>query len=155
MDAHSLIALFGQETGVPLALGESGTLGLAFDAGLTVQLEHDPGADALHCYVVLGRLPADATQGGALLRQLLQANAFCRDTDGATFGLDEATGDIILSRRLELARADTAWLQATLESMVAVAQAWQPRLAAAATTPAPAADAGAVLFAMPDPGMRA
>lgn len=153
MDAHSLITLFGQEAGVPLALGESGTVALAFEGGPTVQLEHDPGADALHCYVVIGQAPADAARGAALCRQLLQANAFGRDTDGATLGLDEGTGEIILSRRLELARADAAWLRATVESMVAVAQAWQQRLADAVAAPAP--PAGAVLFAMPDPGMRA
>ena len=151
MDVHSLIALFGQEAGVPLALGEAGTVALAFEGGPTVQLEHDPAIDALQCYAVIGRLPADAAGGAGLLRQLMQANAFGHDTDGATLGLDEVSGEIILSRRLELARADVAWLRATVESLVAVARTWAERLSEGAVS-APAAPRPA--FSMPDPGMR-
>lgn len=153
MDVQSLITQFGREASVPLVLGESGTVALAFEGGPTVQLEHDPGADALHCYVVIGRAPADTPSGAVVFRQLLQANAFGRDTDGATLGLDEAANEIILSRRLELARADTAWLRTTVASMVAVARAWQQRLADAVAQPAHAP--GAAPFAMPDLGMRA
>jgi hypothetical protein len=152
MDVRSLISLFGQEAGVPLALGESGTVALAFEDGPTVQLEHDPGIDALHCYVVIGHAPSDIARSERFLRQLLQANVFGRETDGATLGLDEATGDIVLSRRLELAHADTAWLRITLESIVAVARLWQIRLADTVT--ASEVIIGSVPFTMPDPGMR-
>ncbi|MBW7899902.1 MAG: type III secretion system chaperone [Rhodocyclaceae bacterium] len=148
MDAFSLIALFGQESGTALTLGESGTAALAVDGGPTLHLEHDPAADLLHCYVVIGQAPGDDARRGELFRQMLAANAFGRDTDGATLGLDEVSGELVLSRRLELARADTAWLRATFESMAAVATHWQTRQADPA--PSTASDA-----AMPDFGIRA
>ncbi|MBJ7265244.1 MAG: type III secretion system chaperone, partial [Burkholderiaceae bacterium] len=104
--------------------------------------------DVLHCYVVLGRFPVEAERGSALARLLLRANAFCRDTGGATLGLD---GDeIILSRRLEISRADTGWLRLTVESLVMVAQDWSSKLDAAP----PEARTHAVAFSMPDFGLR-
>ncbi len=128
MEASSLISLFGQEAGITLALNEAGTASLVFESGLALNLEHDPQADALHCYVVLGQVPADPMRRHDAFRRMLAANAFCRSTDGATLGLDEITGELLLSRRLELPRADTAWLRAVVESMAAVAADWQQRL---------------------------
>lgn len=122
MDADALIRLFGQETGVPLVLGDNGTLALAFEAGPTVQVEHDADANVLHCYVVLGSFSTDPERRAALSLSMLQANAFCRGTGGATFGVDN--GEIVLSRCLELGRADSDWLRTTVESIVMVANDW-------------------------------
>lgn len=149
MQANSLIDLFGQETGVPLALGETGTVALVFEAGPTVQIEHDPDLDVLHCYVVLGQFPADSERRAALTRLMLQANAFCRDTVGATLGMD--ADEIILSRRLELARADTEWLRATVESLIAVANEWSAKLGGSFSEPKESVNA----FNMPDLNARA
>ncbi len=150
MDAFTLVALFGQESGTPLTLGASGTAALAFENGPTLHLEHDPASDILHCYAVLGSAPADAEQRGELFRRLLAANAFGRDTDGAALGLDEISGDLVLSRRLELAHADTASLRATVASMAAVAAHWQAQLGQSAVDNTDATPA-----AMPDFGIRA
>jgi hypothetical protein len=149
MDAHTLVSLFGQEAGVALALGESRTVALAFEGGPTVQIEHDLSLDALHCYVVIGPFPVELQRGAALSRLLLQANAFGRDTDGAILGVD--ADEIIVSRRLELGRADTAWLRTTVESLVGIAKQWQTRIneAGIATEPNP------LPSSMPDLGMRA
>ncbi|MFC4297796.1 type III secretion system chaperone [Castellaniella hirudinis] len=136
MDVSSLISLFGQEAGVNLTLSEAGTASLAFESGSVLHLEHDPQADALHCYVVLGQAPADPMRRHDVFRRMLAANAFGRDTDGATLGLDEVTGELLLSRRLDLSYADTACLRAAVESMVAVAADWQGRLNGADPTPA-------------------
>ena len=156
MDASSLIALFGQEAGVVLTLNEAGTASLAVESGPVVYLEHDAQADVLHCYVVLGQAPADPMRRHDVFRQMLAANAFGRDTEGATLGLDEITGELLLSRRLELSRADTAWLRTTVESMVAVAAEWQQRLsgAAADTTSAAGAALPASGLLPPDFGLR-
>ena len=149
MDANSLVSLFGQEAGVPLTLGESRTVALAFESGPIVQIEHDPGLDVLHCYVVLGRFPVDALRCAALARLLLTANAFCRDTGGATLGLD--SDEIILSRRLAISRADTDCLRVTVESLVTVAQDWASRLDYAPPEPR----TQAMAFSMSDFGLRA
>ncbi len=151
MDASSLIALFGQETGVALTLNEAGTASLAFESGLALHLEHDPQADLLHCYVVLGQAPADPMCRHDVFRRMLAANAFGRDTEGATLGLDEITGELLLSRRLELPRTDTAWLRATVESMAAVAADWLRRLDGTARDVAPAPAPGDL---PPDFGLR-
>lgn len=135
MDAHTLVSLFGQDAGTPITLNEAGTAALVFEDGPTLNLEHDPGSDTLQCYVVIGPAPTDPDQRQAMFRQLLVANLFGRDTDGATLGLDETTGELVLSRRLELPRADTAWLRTTIESMATVAAQWQQRLLNPSTDP--------------------
>jgi hypothetical protein len=149
MDASSLVALFGQEAGVPLALGASRTAALSFKEGPTVQIEHDPSHDALHCYVVIGRFPAEPERGMAMARLLLQANAFGRDTEGAVLSID--ADEIVLSCCLELAYADTTALRAVIESLVAIGQDWQSRL----NDTAPAASSSACSIRFPDPSMRA
>lgn len=129
MDVASLISFFGQESGIDrLALSEDGTLSLVFEAGPTLHLEHDPQEDVLHCYVVIGQAPTDPERRHEIFQRMLAANVFGCDTEGATLGLDEVTGDLVLSRRLELSRADTAWLRSTAEAMVAVSVDWQRRL---------------------------
>ena len=149
MDASSLVALFGQEAGVPLTLGASNTAALSFEGGPTVQIEHDPSHDALHCYVVIGRFPPEPERGAALARLLLQANAFGRDTDGAVLSID--ADEIILSCRLELAYADTTSLRTAVESLVVTGQNWQSRLNDTALE----ASSNAFTINLADLGMRA
>jgi hypothetical protein len=132
MDAHSLIALFGEESGVPLSLGESGTIDLIFDNDVTVTLEHDDPQDMMHAYAVLGQEPVDSEQCLSLYRDMLSANAFGHETDGATLSLDERTGEILLTRRLELSDATVSQLRRVVESMVDVALAWREKLSTAA-----------------------
>lgn len=128
MDAHSLIALFGEESGVPLSLGESGTIDLVFANDITLTLEHDEPQELLHLYVVLGQEPHDPECSLLAYRDMLSANAFGHDTDGATLSLDERTGEILLTRRLELTDATVSKLGRMVESMVDVAASWRERL---------------------------
>ncbi|ARP83258.1 hypothetical protein CAL12_22170 [Bordetella genomosp. 8] len=129
MDAHKLIALFGEESGVPLTLGESGTIDLIFDNDVTVTLEHDDPQDMLHAYAVLGQEPVEADQRLTLYRDMLSANAFGHETEGAALSLDDRTGEILLTRRLELADATVIQLRRTVESMVDVSLSWREKLA--------------------------
>lgn len=152
MDARSLISLFGQETGTSMALSDAGTVSLVFEAGPTVQLEHDPMIDALQCYVVLGQAPTDPAERHEVFRRMLAANVFGHGTDGATLGLDEVTGELILSRCLDLSYADTAALRAVLESMVPLALDWQQRLAGGSFVDGDGDAAVAGTARVPDPG---
>jgi hypothetical protein len=129
MDAHKLIALFGEESGVPLTLGESGTIDLIFDNDVTVTLEHDDPQDMLHAYTVLGQEPVETEQQLTLYRDMLSANAFGHETEGAALSLDDRTGEILLTRRLELADATVSQLRRTVESMVDVSLSWREKLA--------------------------
>lgn len=122
MDAKTLISDFGREAGVPLSLGESNTVAIAVEDGPVVELEYDPDMDVLHCYVVLDTITADTEKAATLYRSMLQANAFCSETDGATLGLD--AGEIILSRRLELAWTNIELLTAVVQSLATIARNW-------------------------------
>ncbi|OZI62086.1 type III secretion system chaperone [Bordetella genomosp. 11] len=155
MDAHKLIALFGEESGVPLTLGESGTIDLIFDNDVTVTLEHDDPQDMLHVYTVLGQEPAETEQQLALYRDMLSANAFGHETEGAALSLDDRTGEILLTRRLELADSTVTQLRRIVESMVDVSMSWREKLSTLChTLPAPPAGMNA-RAAPPGSGLRA
>jgi hypothetical protein len=137
MDISSLIALFGEQAGTPLTLNQGGTLALAFDDELTINLEHDASQDLLHLYAILGQEPSDHAARPAFYRKLLVANVFGHDTGGASLGIDDISGEVLLTWRLPLAGAEVAVLRDAVQSMVATATAWRERLAA----PAAVADA--------------
>jgi hypothetical protein len=130
MEVASLIALFGQDSGIPLSLGDSGTLDLVFENNVVVTLEHDDPLDLLHCYVVLGNEPADARERAVVYRSMLIGNVFGHETDGATLGLDELTGELLVSRRLELSDTNVSLLRRVVEGMVNTAIAWRENLTA-------------------------
>jgi len=134
MDISSLIALFGEQAGTPLTLTEGGTLALAFDGDLTLNLEHDASQDALHLYAIVGQEPADQATRAAFYRQLLTANVFGHDTGGAALGVDDLSGEVLLTWRLPLAGAEVSVLRDAVQSMVATAASWRERLAAPAQT---------------------
>jgi len=134
MDISSLIALFGEQAGTPLALNQGGTLALAFDHDLTINLEHDASQDLLHLYVIVGQEPADHTARPAFYRQLLVANVFGHDTGGASLGVDDISGEVLLTWRLPLLGAEVSVLRDAVQSLVDTANIWRERLAAPTQT---------------------
>ena len=58
---------------------------------------------------------------------MLEANLFCHDTGGGSLGLDDATGEILLTRRVELVVADVGYLSEAIETLVAAAMQWKSR----------------------------
>lgn len=130
MEAASLIAMFGQECGLSLTLGVSGTLDLVFVNDIVLTLEHDEPQDLLHCYVVVGRDPADTRERAAVHRSMLAGNAFGHETSGATLALDELSGDLVLSRQLALCDSDVRHLRQAVETMVNTALDWREKIAA-------------------------
>jgi hypothetical protein len=136
MDISSLIALFGEQAGTPLSLDAGGTLALAFDNDLTINLEHDATHDVLHLYAIVGQEPANHDARAAFYRGLLVANVFGHDTLGAALGVDDASGEVLLTVRLPLVGADVGALRDAVQSMVAAAGNWRERLAAPTQPPA-------------------
>ena len=63
---------------------------------------------------------------------MLEANLFCHDTGGGSLGLDDATGEILLTRRVELVVADVGYLSEAIETLVAAAMQWKSKIAGAA-----------------------
>lgn len=141
MDISSLIALFGEQAGTPLTLTEGGTLALAFDRDLTLNLEHDASQDVLHLYAIVGQEPTDHARRAAFYRQLLTANVFGHDTGGAALGVDDLSGEVLLTWRLPLAGAEVSVLRDAVQSMVSTAASWRDRLAAPADASADVPDA--------------
>jgi hypothetical protein len=64
----------------------------------------------------------------SLYRDMLAANAFGHETEGASLALDERSGEILLTRRLELADATVSQLRRVVEGMVDVAVNWRGKL---------------------------
>ncbi|MFY3305593.1 type III secretion system chaperone [Achromobacter xylosoxidans] len=132
MDAHTLVSLLGDRAGIPLSLSEAGTLALLFENDVILNLEHAASEDALHLYVIVGGDPYDDEERLALYGDMLEANLFCHDTGGGSLGLDDATGEILLTRRVELAMAHVGHLSEAIETLVAAAIQWKSKIADAA-----------------------
>ncbi|MFY0478496.1 type III secretion system chaperone [Achromobacter marplatensis] len=130
MDVHTLISLFGERSGVPLALSDAGTLALQFADGVVLNLENAEQDGALHLYVVVGEDPHEDDARLLAYSAMLQANVFCHETAGGTLGLDDSTGDLMLTRRIDLAVADVEYLSEAIEMLVAAAGQWKTRLSA-------------------------
>jgi hypothetical protein len=132
MDVHTLVSLLGDRAGIPLSLSEAGTLALQFENDVILNLEHASSEDALHLYVIVGEDPYDDDERLALYGGMLEANLFCHDTGGGSLGLDDATGEILLTRRVELVVADVGYLSEAIETLVAAAMQWKSKIAGAA-----------------------
>ncbi len=140
MDVSTLVAEFGRRAGTPLVLQAGGTLALAFDNGLTVNIEHEAAPDLLHLYVVLGQEPADPAARATYYRALLIANPFGQAAGGGAFGIDDTTGEVLLTRTLPTATLDGTQLELALRHLVEAAGAWQePGVGAPAPSQEPAA----------------
>lgn len=136
MQLSNLIALYGQESGVPLSMKENGTLALAFNKDLVVNLEHDTGADLLHLYVVVGTEPHSDLECSILFRLLLGSNSFGHETNGATLSLDRVTKEILLTDRLHVPETNVSQLSKKVQLMAETGAVWRDRLMRPHETPA-------------------
>src|SRR5471032_1128346 len=117
MTASDLIAEFARHSGLAgLTLNEQGMARLEFDPGIHIDIERDSTLDVLYLYVAVTQLPSEGREG--FYARLLSANLFCSETQGATFGVDDASGEVILCRRLDLAGTDFTCFKESLENLV-------------------------------------
>jgi hypothetical protein len=135
MDISSLLKTLGPRLGVPdLALSDAGTARLAVDNGVVVDLElHDAtlGQDSgrLHAFAVVRRLAGNALQAWA--PTLLAAHMMGQQTAGASFWLDEATGEVLLGQSWALdalAPDADATVADAIQALARQTQAWRERL---------------------------
>jgi len=81
---------FGKLIGIPdLEFDEHGYCCLFID-DVTLNLEYDSDSGHLLVYAHMGLLPDVPSLG--MYEMLLEANFFCRDTAGATLGIDRQRG---------------------------------------------------------------
>ena len=128
MDISNLIEMVGTRCGVSLSMPPGGTLSMTFEGDLAINLEHDIEQDVLHLYCVMGADPADDRSQLALYRQMLEANLFGHDTAGAALALDQGSGEVLLTRRVEIGALNGDLLHELLQSMARCATELKERL---------------------------
>jgi hypothetical protein len=109
------------------ALDADGNAQLAFDDVL-VHLQLDEADDRLLMLAPLGTPGADAAD---TYRQLLDANFFWSETNGATAARDPASGAVVLMQGVQVTGLGADQFEAALQGFVNAAEALTKRLAAA------------------------
>lgn len=118
---------FGKLIGIPdLEFDEHGYCCLFID-DVTLNLEYDSETGHLLAYAHMGLLPDVPSMG--MYEMLLEANFFCRDTAGATLGIDTATGAILLHCRVPADDLTGAQLETVVTQFVNAAEVWKKRIA--------------------------
>lgn len=117
-----LVAQLGAGLAMPdLEPDEDGYVALEMD-GHIIHLQDDAGAAAIVLYSVLQEIePARLLE---VCARLLTANAFWRETGGATLSLDEASGHVLLCRTVSLHGLELAGLEAALGSFADTTMHW-------------------------------
>ena len=107
------------------ALLRSGELTIA---GVPVGLILEPETEAdpmIQVFCPVGTVPEDGA--GHVRRELLRANAFGLGTEGATFGMQQNTGKVVLAQRLG-AEAGAQALARTMRHLAVLALIWRQKL---------------------------
>lgn len=136
-EADRLMTELGATLQVPgLALDESGAVALSIDETISLRIVHDAQS---------GDMLLSATLGGVAATPARQARAlsasFCwTGADGAVFGLDKASGQLVLQRHCPGASLDLKSLTAALESLVNHTESWTKLLGEITDAPAPSAE---------------
>lgn len=115
---YELINAFSERAGLPAHdFGASPLVEFALGDELVIALQYDVAVEQLVVFAEVDTLPENASP--ALLRQLLSANWFWQETDGATLSLEPCTQMIFLAQKCHAAavnREDD--LTEIMESMV-------------------------------------
>lgn len=132
--ASQLLANLGATLTVgPLALDEATqSCVLVFDGDLILNIEYDDTQSRLVLSCYLEELPRSGAE--PLLRELLAANLYWHRTQGATLGLEEGTGGVILTYGHGVSELDGPGFEAAVENFMNQAERWRRRIADAATS---------------------
>ena len=100
---------------------------LLFEGDLVLNIEFDDASGRLLFSSYLGELPEENAE--PLLRELMAANLYWHRTGGATLGLEEDTGGVILSQAHEVGELDRPGFEKVVETFVNQAEKWSARIA--------------------------
>ena len=99
--SQSTVALWlkaaSAHVGVDLALDDGGHCRFVLSDESECVLEVPPGSDLLFLYLPVMPVPEDATESARMLKAALALNLFGLLTQGAVFGYDERTEQLLLS----------------------------------------------------------
>jgi len=128
--AQRLLAELGETLKLDkLTLDEStDSCALLFDDKrlLEIEFEKDSGRLVLNC--ALGELPPGDAE--PLLRELLVADLYWHRTRGATLGVDEHSGQVMLTQAQGVVELDRQAFEALVETFLNEADRWSSRIAA-------------------------
>lgn len=119
---QTCLAMFCKELGIEVPSFEdmNQTISIAFSDQLVTCLSIDDDG-----FVVFAKLGSAPENSPAFLEELLSANLFWRDTEGATLSLDPETRGVFLARKIYLNDTDdTASLKAAVERFVDLQEVW-------------------------------
>lgn len=117
---------FGESVGLEgLELNESGACSLVID-DLVVNMETSEEAGQFFMYSVLGDMPEAGKE--EVYAALLGANVFFEQTHGATLGVDENTGVVLLQYQTPLGALTENQFFTVMEDFANVAEAWAVHL---------------------------
>jgi hypothetical protein len=121
--AEVLLAEMAAAMGIPeLAFDADGTLTLDMDDRFLVTLGVDEAAAALILMAPI--LGTEGPKPKAFLEQALVGNFMWQGTLGATLAIDEASGVVVLHRRLPLDGLSLPDLEQAIEAFVNATEAW-------------------------------
>ncbi len=127
MNLNDILREFGNQTGLDgLSLDENNMCRLIFNGEMVVDIELLSDGKTFFMYATVGKVPP--TKEGELYKELLKANLFGRETGGASFGLYEEKGEILLHRRFDCDSTDYDTFCSALESFVGALEHWRNRL---------------------------
>ncbi len=135
MSLEQLLSALATELDLPdLVLNDNGTCQLTIDDKLSVTIEEAPQDDSAHVYATVGRAPDSDRE--EFFAALLEAQLFSREVgDGCTLGLDRATDEILLCRKLRLTNLDEAGFSSALTEFLNWSEHWLEKLAGDITEP--------------------
>jgi hypothetical protein len=132
-EANRLMAELGASLQVPdLALDESGAVALSIDETISLRIGHDSQSGDVALSATLGGVGATP----ARLARALSASFCWTGADGAVFGFDKASGQLVLQRHCPGGSLDLAGLTGALESLVNHTEAWTKILSEISEEPA-------------------
>lgn len=128
MSLDLIVSTVAQELNIPgLAINEHGVCAFVVDGRLEVNLEAGLLDDSLHLYCTVGRAPASGLE--EFYAVLLEAQLFGKEVGpGMAFGLDRATGEILLGLKLRLPGLSAEAFLPMLEEFLNWAEHWSVRL---------------------------
>ena len=122
---NNLLGEFGTAIGMPeLELDEENRCNLTFDE-VAVSFELSPDEASVYLYSYLGDVAGNDSK--AVFAALLDANYLFRGTLGATMGVDEVSGRVVIIRSEDLSTLRLSRFQSLVEEFVNLAELWQNR----------------------------
>lgn len=120
--AADLIAEFGRRIGLPrLELGREGICSVVVGDRIEISFEGAPASESLTMTGHLGPLPSDRSD---FLLSLLRANHNGDATDGGAIALDPRSGELVLTKRIDLTGLQIEAFAAGVERFVQFVTFW-------------------------------